>query len=99
MDSQRFTRKVRSCEKDLAKAKENLEKWELSKCAAGGNGAKLRGDTIPTIVSFPNGESSPPKELLNMGTSGDPSKGGGKAVVVTKSGKGEHVPHCCFALS
>lgn len=99
MDSQRFTRKVRTCEKDLAKAKENLEKWELSKCAAGGNDAKLRGDTIHTIVPFPNGESSPPKELLNMGTSGDASKGGGKAVVVSKSGKGKYVPLCCFALS
>ena len=26
-DTQRYTRKVRTCEKDLAKAKENLEKW------------------------------------------------------------------------
>lgn len=27
MDTQRYTRKVKTCEKDLAKAKENLEKW------------------------------------------------------------------------
>ena len=99
MDSQRFTRKVRTCEKDLAKAKQHLEKWELSTCAAGGNGAQGRGDAIPTIVPFPNGEPSPPEELINMGTVGDPSTGGGKAVVTSKGGKGEFVRHCCFALS
>lgn len=27
MDTQRYTRKVKTCEKDLAKAKEKLEKW------------------------------------------------------------------------
>ncbi|KAL3801540.1 hypothetical protein HJC23_000978 [Cyclotella cryptica] len=91
MDSQRFARKVRTCEKDLAKAKENLEKWEQSKCAAGSNGAEGCGDMVPTHVSFPNGEPStsgatPKEELLNVRTSGEPSTGGGKVVVTSKSG-------------
>lgn len=34
MDTQRYTRKVRTCEKDLAKAKENLEKWTQQMPAA-----------------------------------------------------------------
>ena len=51
MDTQRYTRKVRTCEKDMAKAKENLQKWSQSIDTS--NSGVANGDcqvsTLPSV--------------------------------------------------
>ena len=55
MDTQRYTRKVKTCEKDLAKAKENLEKW----------GAPI-SSSIPSNVVNGTAHAPPSQEDLKL---------------------------------
>jgi preprotein translocase subunit SecF len=55
MDTQRYTRKVKTCEKDLAKAKENLEKWGA---AVSTHAAPQNGGTGSSSLTAPKEEPS-----------------------------------------
>jgi hypothetical protein len=55
MDTQRYTRKVKTCEKDLAKAKENLEKWGATVST---HAAPQNGGTGSSSLTAPKEEPS-----------------------------------------
>lgn len=56
MDTQRYTRKVKTCEKDLAKAKENLDKWGATSSTYA---ALQNGGTGSSSLAAPKEETSP----------------------------------------
>ena len=63
-DTQRYTRKVKTCEKDLAKAKENLEKWSHSSVSVSNDAtpSTLNPSTDPAA---PEASTKAPVQQLN----------------------------------
>ena len=95
MDSQRYNRKVRTCEKDLTKAKENLQKWEQSLPASDPSNITTSGDTLTTAPTVPliNGEpalsgGASTDQIQNKSPTPEPSAGVQEASQ-SKSEKGE----------
>ena len=64
MDTQRYTRKVKTCEKDLAKAKENLEKWGPPISAS------IPSNIVNGTQEDPKSTAETPTELSNPNTVG-----------------------------
>ena len=81
MDTQRYTRKVRTCEKDLAKAKENLEKWghHVPAASSTSNGvAQVEDNSISNTTAVKEEPqptvASTPDQAANSNTGTDPSR-------------------------
>lgn len=66
MDTQRYTRKVRTCEKDMAKAKENLEKWGQPPVASIPSSALTNGNSQPASILNASEENSKPLSETSM---------------------------------
>jgi hypothetical protein len=96
MDTQRYTRKVKTCEKDLAKAKENLDKWGATSSTHavlqnGGTGSS----SLTAHKEDPSSAIETPVDQVSSSITADASTNVNGAPE-TKQEKGESQTMFCF---